>query len=265
MDFEDYEAEEAREDAYEEEVRGKLLEMFEGSNKVFFSRQLEITFEKDYIHWVTNRAIRALVLDRRVKDEKRRLMFGSDIHLLWHPRFRYYKREAAALVKLVEEYSSPSISGALGDHGEMMALEGFARHQFVMQGRNTRSFQGREWSATGHDLDFIFERDGITYGVEVKNTLGYMDQDELLTKTRMCQWLGIKPVIVARMLPKTWIDRLRRTGGFALILKYQLYPPTHKELANRVRAALGLPVDAPKRLEEGTMQRFLDWHEKHVN
>lgn len=189
----------------------------------------------------------------------------SDIHLLWHPRFRYYKRGAAAVAKLVEEYSSPTISGALGDHGEMMVLEGFARHQFVMQERATRSFQGREWSATGQDLDFIFERDGIAYGVEVKNTLGYMDQDELLTKTRMCQWLGVKPVIVARMLPKTWIDQLRRAGGFALILKYQLYPPSHKELASRVRTELGLPVDAPKRLEEGTMQRFLDWHKKHVN
>jgi hypothetical protein len=53
-------------------------------------------------------------------------------------------------------------------------------------------------------------------------------------------------------------------GGFALIMKYQLYPWTHKELAKRVASELGLPVDAPKALSEGTMHRFLAWHRKQL-
>jgi hypothetical protein len=53
-------------------------------------------------------------------------------------------------------------------------------------------------------------------------------------------------------------------GGFALILKYQLYPWTHKELAKKVAERLGLPVDAPRQLEEGTMLRFMRWHERHL-
>jgi hypothetical protein len=143
-----------------------------------------------------------------------------------------------------------------------MVLEGFARSQFVMGSRNTREHRGKLWLQTEHDLDFIFERDGIAYGIEVKNTLGYMDGKELLLKTRLCNWLGIRPVFVCRMLPKTWIHELNESGGFALILKYQLYPWTHRELANRVRDGLGLPVDAPRALAEGTMGRFLKWHEK---
>src|SRR5262249_8865748 len=130
------------------------------------------------------------------------------IHLLWHPSFRYYKREAATVVKLVEEYSNPNIAGAIGLHGETMVLEGFARHQFVMKGRNTRSYGGKEWTKTDHNLDFIFERNGRAYGVEVKNTLGYMEQNELQMKIEMCKWLGIKAVFVARMLPRTWINEL---------------------------------------------------------
>ncbi len=74
--------------------------------------------------------------------------------------------------------------------------------------------------------------------------------------------LGIFPVFVARMLPRVWIDEVRRAGGFALIMGWQLYPPTHRELAKRVRSELGLPVDAPRALMEGTVKRFTDWHGK---
>jgi hypothetical protein len=60
------------------------------------------------------------------------------------------------------------------------------------------------------------------------------------------------------MLPKSWIFELMKAGGFALILKYQLYPWTHRELAKRVREQLEIPVDAPRFLAEGTMNRFLN-------
>ena len=56
-----------------------------------------------------------------------------------------------------------------------MVLEGFARSKFVMQGRHTRSFGGKTWERSEQNLDFIFERDGLAYGIEVKNTLGYME------------------------------------------------------------------------------------------
>jgi hypothetical protein len=252
----------AAEDSYEQDVREKLIELFErNQKKVFFSRQLEVRLEDDYFHWITNRAIRALIVDGVIKEETRPLRSAGKIHLLWHPSFRYYKREAASVVKLVEEYSNPNIAGAIGLHGETMVLEGFARNEFVMKGRNARSYGGKEWTRTGHNLDFIFERDDVAYGIEVKNTLGYMDQEELQTKIEMCKWLGIKPVFVARMLPRTWINEVIESGGFALILKYQLYPWTHKEVAGRVAKLLGLPVDAPKALAEGTMRRFVKWHE----
>jgi len=57
---------------------------------------------------------------------------------------------------------------------------------------------------------------------------------------------------------------LNLAGGFALILKYQLYPWSHHELAKRVAKELKLPVDAPKAIEDGTMVRFLRWHRKLV-
>lgn len=133
-----------------------------------------------------------------------------------------------------------------------------------MEGRNTREYGGKSWAETDHNLDFIFTRDGVGYGVEVKNTLGYMDYEEFETKIRLCQFLGLRPVFAARMLPKTWMNQLINAGGFGLVLKYQLYPLSHKDLARRVASELGLPVDSPRALRDGTMQRFVAWHEKKL-
>ena len=168
------------------------------------------------------------------------------------------------MVKLVEEYADPNVGGAIGLHGEALVLEGFARNQFVMRGRNTREFEGRAWEASDHNLDFIFERDGSAYGVEVKNTLSYMDYQEFKTKVELCSCLAVRPVLAVRMLPKTWIHELNLAGGFALILKYQMYPWGHRDLAKRVAGELRLPVDSPRALSDGTMQRFLNWHLKHA-
>lgn len=44
-----------------------------------------------------------------------------------------------------------------------------------------------------------------------------------------------------------------------MIMRYQFYPWTHKAIADRIRNELGLPVDTPKRIEQGTMQRFEKW------
>lgn len=248
-------------DAYEVSAREVLGEFFEKNNSsVFFGNQLAVQNEDTFFHWVTHRAIGGLVEEGLIVAERRKLANGGEIKLLWHRRHRYYKRDAKRVVDLVEEYGSPNMCAAIGLHGEQMVLGGFARRQFVMPAHSARAHGNREWTETRHDLDFIFERDSIAYGVEVKNTLSYLDEKEFETKIRLCEHLGIIPVFAVRFLPKTWIHRLRARGGYAMILKYQLYPWSHGELAKRVAAELKLPVDAPKALADGTMDKFLKWH-----
>lgn len=259
------EEEEHPPDPLEVNARAQLREFFESNREqVFFSRQLEVQYENQYFHWITNRAIRELEDEGLIRSEWRTLVTGTSIKLVWHKSYRFYKRSAAHLVSLVEEYSDPNIGAALGLHGETMVLEGFARNQFLMKGRHAHAYEGRTWTVSDHDLDFIFERDGIAYGIEVKNTLGYMDNKEFRIKIRLCRSLHIRPVFVVRMMPRTWINDLNLAGGFALILKYQIYPWYHRELARRVARELNLPVDAPRALEEGTMARFMRWHARLV-
>jgi hypothetical protein len=265
QEFEDYERSEIERAPDPQEMRA--VEVFrkffeQHREEVFTSRQLEVQHEREFFHWVSNRAIRDLIGEGLLRTETRALAFGGSVKLIWHRKYRYPKRDAGRVVGLVDEYSAPNIGGALGLHGELMVLEGFAREGFVMRGRETRAYGGMDWTESDHDLDFIFARDDVAYGVEVKNTLAYMDHQEMLAKIAMCAHLGLRPVIVARMLPKSWVEELRQEGGFGLILKFQLYPLAHRDLARRVREELGLPVDAPRALTSGTMARFVAWHER---
>jgi hypothetical protein len=252
-------------DPRQEEAREALERFFnDNRERVFFSRQVEVLFEGSFFHWVTNRALHDLLDVGVLSSEMRRLKWGGSIHLLWHRGYRYYKRSATRVVELVEEYSDPNVGGALGLQGESIVLEGFARERFVLMGREVNKWGERVWTQSEHDLDFVFEREGQSYGVEVKNTLGYPDYTELKTKIAMALHLGLVPVSCVRMLPKSWVKEVNDAGGFALVMKYQLYPWGHRELARRVAVELQLPVDAPRALADGTMARFVRWQEGHV-
>jgi hypothetical protein len=262
-DFDFEQVEERPSDLKEEEARGYLREFFDKNrDRVVFSRQLEVQLEHKYFHWITNRAIRNLAVgEGLLKAETRKLPRAGSVTLYWHKSFRYYKREANRIAQVIDEYANPDNSDAIGRYAELMVSEAFMRNEFVFKGSDVRTFGDRTWTATNHDLDYIFMRDSIAYGIEVKNTLGYMDYEEFRTKIRLCQYLGIRPVFVIRMIPKSWMWELYNEGGFGLILKYQLYPWTHKERAAHIARELGLPIDAPRMLEEGTMTRFLRWHQ----
>jgi hypothetical protein len=244
----------------DERARARLLAHFEDHpESVFYSRQLEVLFENEYFHWVTNRAVGRLIGEGRVFSETRQLSIGSSVKLLWHRKFRFYKRAAREVFDLVDRYSKAASEGALGLQGETMVLKAFARQQFVLKGEATNSYQGKNWKESGHDLDYIFERDGQAYGIEVKNTLGYLDFGEFLTKIRICHHLGVRPVFAVRALPRTWANALIISGGYAMIMRYQFYPWTHRDIAKEIKEKLGLPIDAPRRIADGTMQRFENW------
>jgi hypothetical protein len=225
----------------EEKARARLLAHFEDNpERVFYSRQLEVLFEREYFHWLTNRALRRLVEEGRIHTEARKLSSGSEIKLLWHRGYRFYRRAADEVYKLVDKYTTAATDGALGMQGEHLVLAAFARQKFLLIAEEANEYKGVKWEETKHNLDFIFERDGIGYGIEVKNTLGYLDLEEFLVKVRMALHIGVKPVFAVRALPKTWAYALIQAGGYAMIMTYQFYPWTHKEVADTIREVLGL-------------------------
>jgi hypothetical protein len=247
-------------DSEEDKARARLLAHFvDRPQEVFYSRQLEVLYEKEFFHWLTNRALRRLIDEKVIVTESRKLHIGTTINLVWNKSFRFYRRAATKVFNLVNDYTNAAGDGTLGMQGEHMTLAAFARRQFILRAEEANEWQGKKWLDSNHNLDFIFERNSVAYGVEVKNTLGYLDSNEFVTKIKMARFLGLKPLFVVRDLPRTWISALAKSGGFALIMRYQFYPWTHEALAGRVRDELGLPVDTPKKIEDGTMMRLEQW------
>ncbi len=102
-------------DTEEDKARARLLAHFiDNPEKVFYSRQLEVLFEREYFHWVTNRALRRLIEEGQLLNETRRLDIGSEIKLVWHKSFRFYKRAATEVFDLVNRYTNSATDGALG-------------------------------------------------------------------------------------------------------------------------------------------------------
>ena len=188
-----------------------------------------------------------------------KLETNTDVKLMSHRKFRYSRRRAAKVVSLINRYSDPSVCELVGERGEELVLDGFANAGFRQIDRHVNEHEGVRWTESNHNLDFIFERDGRRYGVEVKNTLQYMEESELRLKMRMCDTLRITPVFAVRMLPRTWINELRIAGGYAMIMEWQMYPRAPKGLASEIRTELGLPVDIPKHLKDSTVGKLLKY------
>jgi len=229
--------------------------------EVFYQRQLQVMFEAIFFHWVTARALRELVAEGNIAAETELLPPTGTITFYRAVAHRYWRRQAKEIVDLVRQCSAQPFTQALGAQGEMLFEAALGGAGFRVSARRVREHGGKAWTLTGHDLDYVFERDGIAYGTEIKNTLPYIPREELAGKLQMCKHLGLHPLFIVRMAPKSYINDVRRlSGGFTLVFKYQLYPFGQKAFADRVRARLRISVDCPTRIAEGTVQRFLNWH-----
>jgi hypothetical protein len=274
-----------------DEAKAALRGYFEAnSTRVFYERQLIVMFEQGrrarpylqaegFFHWITVRALNELVgegfirsvtlpLWERVTDEtiksELEVLEGPRIRFFWSKRARYVARQAEAVRMLVTKFSTTEFGRALGRQGEAMFDAALPTKGFLPKAWNVRAWDGRAWTETEHNLDRVFERDGIAYGTEIKNRLEYIDREEVRLKLRICGHLGLRPLFIVRMAPKSYIEQIRQAGGYTLVVEWQLYPYGTDELARRVRDALSLPVDCPARIADGTVQRFLKWHlEEH--
>ncbi len=274
------ENEEARpRDAVVDQAKNSIRRFFEEEPaSVFYKQQLQVLFETGipnaqseaerlhpgYFHWVTSRALAELVAEGAIAVEREELPGVGHITFFRSTRHRYVRRQVQGVIELVSEFSAPAFTAGLGAQGELMFAEALATVGFVPGARNVKTYGGREWRETEHDLDRVFEREGIAYGAEIKNTLKYIPHDELQLKMRMCEHLRLRPLFIVRAAAKSYIEEVRLAGGFTLVFKFQLYPFGQKPFANRVRAALRLPVDSPTRIADGTVQRFLTWHERRL-
>lgn len=252
-----------------DEAKAALVAFFHANPLgVWYERQLVVMFEQarrpraylegeGFFHWITARALGELVEERIVESRvlplsqpvtdsalrgAQQVFGGPLIRFFWRPRNRYVARRAEAIRRLVTAFSATDFGRALGQQGEMMFDAALPTQGFLPRARNTRQWGDRRWVTSDNNLDRIFERDGIAYGAEIKNTLIYIPPDELevkldmcdyQVKLDMCDYLGLTPLFIVRMAPKSYIEQVRLRGGYTMIFEWQQYPLRRR----RVRGA----------------------------
>lgn len=221
----------------------------------YHRKQIEVLFEDRYDHWDVNTAVDGLVEDGFLKLESRtraNFVFRSDI--------RYYRRGINRREKLIERYADPLITDAVGKWGEKLVEYMFRLSHFELKGRNTNEFAGKKWTKTNENLDFIFRKDSIAYGIEVKNTLAYMEADEFINKLDICNFLGLIPLWILRNAPEIQFRTMKARNGLILCLKAQIYPYGQGALIRDIWLKMRLPVTIWGELPENIYNRLLSFH-----
>ncbi len=221
-------------------------------------------FEKQFFHWVTARAVSSLLKDEALGTELAPIEGATKARFVFSKKHRYYRRQIDKTLAIIRQYSRPEIAVACGEQADTLFCHGLLKRGFVLAGEDANEHGGKKWAKTNHNLDFIIDRDGRTYGCEVKNTWDYIDADEMRIKLDMCKFLGITPLFIMRYSPKTYNDEVIRRGGFVLIFVSQIYPLGQQSLVKRIKEELGLPADCPKAIPSGIIDRFMKWHVSKV-
>jgi len=154
-------------DGYVDLAKLELLRLFEGeSESVFYQRQLQVMFEKEFFHWVTVRALTELVGEGKIAVEVVQLQpergTGTGTIVFYRSTtYRYWKRDADEVMKLVSRFSEPSFTSALGAQGEAMFDAALPRVGFMPTGIKVRSYGGVDWTKTNHDLVWLVFSGGV--------------------------------------------------------------------------------------------------------
>ena len=106
-DYEDFRPSEPPRDAVIDEALPRVLQVFEESpERVFYSTQLETQLEREFFHWITNKAL----LEHGNAGRLQRMPMTvqqKTVNFYAHPKHRYWRREQKRLQELLERIFNP--------------------------------------------------------------------------------------------------------------------------------------------------------------
>ena len=270
-DFDDYlDVEEAElpRDVKIDEARDELVKFFnENDKKVYYLKQLEVFFEKKpfkFFHWITAKAVNELIEEGDLGGEEVPLGKNTRVKFVFNKKFRDHKMPIRRSMEIIREYANPNVAIACGRQAEVLFFNALTSRGFLSKGQDVNEYGGRKWAETNHDLDFIIEKDGIAYGCEVKNRWDYIEGAQLEIKLAICSHLGIRPLFIMRHSPENYNWEIIQNGGYAMIFETQIYPFGQNSLVERIKEVLALPVDCPRAIPGGIIDRFIRWHERNI-
>lgn len=249
-----------------EEAKSAILQLFQSQYlEVAYDRELRYRLENQFPHDVVGKALSKLANSKQVVKTGipgRRGIADLPIQFYRLPGSDYEQILPAMRKKLDLSTFITGVANEMGRHAESAWWRAFKRNNWVVypasegiplginEHRNRRS-------STDHDIDFIAEKDGIEYGVEIKNGLNY--PDDLYWKFTVAVELGTIPMIIARWLNPGQVPLIRNLGGAGPILyKDAIYSTTYSVLIAEVKQTLGTPIQARNEVDEDYFARKIE-------
>jgi len=252
---------------YKEEAKPFIMNLLD-KHDFLSQRTIQILLEKEkYWHTVTWNAIKDIRKENKLRTAKYPPRGSFPVWV-----YRYDLRINDLKKKIDAEYKPVykefiDASSEMGFYCEDIIEMALAKAGFVTLSRNqnTKYFRGRTSSART-DLDFIAYKEGVFYGIEVKNLIGYPDwNEEIIGKKSIAEFHGIQFVMMSRALGSYGYD-LFQCGGLYMEFQELIWAPKFSSLAERVKEKLYFPiicVDKPPDELLVKVKQIPFLHEKH--
>lgn len=235
-------------------------------DSLFYKKQIQVIFEELYPHDVTGKAVDELISEGFLKQEPR--TFGKEnnvpIIFVYRKGRRWISQEAKDRINIVEKYSDDELNNGCGKYAESLFGHLFEKHGFRIIDRDANSYRGVVWEKSSKNLDFIIEKDGCSYGVEVKNTFDYMPYDEFVEKLDMCEFLGIFPLFPVRYASPQQHAMMKEAEGLALVFRTRIFPPGNQKLVTEIWNNFRLPVNVWFSISAPVESIFLSYHARNI-
>jgi hypothetical protein len=271
--------EEEKIDERDEAAESEILETL-GREEVATDRELKVRLEDDFFPWVVGRAIRRLfdgeAIDKVGYPGRRRKVGRGEVGAFYVPYGVEYD-SVKEIIKRKKDASDGIANILMGGSSVSGHVEDLFYDAFVSLGFK---FGGRDVSTLGErkavgvpgkeppNVDFVFERDGIRYGIDVKNWIRYewITRKDVVSKVKVAKELGVVPFIVARYADKDVVYKeIVEKGGLVYSYRHLLVPSVYESLAKAAQELLGYPILAVDKLPDFKVEWIGKLHSALVN
>jgi hypothetical protein len=217
-----------------------------------------------YPHDITGKAVNGLIKEGFLLSEH--YSFGNNMHaiFIWRHNVRYVARDIKLKASIMEKFSADELNDGAGKYAESLFLHMVQKNQFNILDRDANMLGEARWTFSDKNLDFIIEKDGLRYGVEIKNTFDYMPQAEFEEKIKMCKFLGLIPLFPLRFSSPLQHQLMKVEGGLALIFKSRIFPPGNQKLVTEIWNHFRLPVTIWESIQPHVENNFLSFHQRSL-
>jgi len=240
--------------------------------KVAYDRELRYRLEDLFPHDITGFAIKELEKEKAIKRSgvPGRRKSGEVANVFYTlPSVNYKSILPLMKQKLELAKCISGVSSDMGRHAEEVWYNAFVEHGWEVYPRNVesiggiREFKGRKVrDEIGKDLDFIVMKDGIAYGVEIKNRLSY--PDDLFWKIIVAADLEVIPMIIARWLNPSQVRAIPETGGVYIVYKTAIYSSNLRSIVEEARELLGYPIECRDKIDSKYFKKRVEKRHEEV-